>query len=646
MKPLKVAWLILFGVLSSLMVSGCSDGGDGGSAPGGGGSSNTQALVTLRGRVDDGLAMSPLADAQCRFMDLNGSQLATATADRNGEFRFDTSPNMQGWLVCTPAGFSNLALTTFASTVGGVPGGTLPANGLEEVSPRTTVIAEILAQTTPSDLQARKAELVAALQAHDPDLTVLVNAATDLFNAMLQQQIPEINFSSSSSDGSESTSGGDSGTGSGGGSGTGSGGGSDSGGGVAGGAGDGAELSPFANAQCEFIRDPAGDTALENLLRDGSLDSERPELQAIAADVQQDARIKEAFTRLFPRGIQVLGSNSQPLRTTTAADGTYFLPVPPATAGFVRCGPGPQLAVSAFVRARQPGEVLTGQDVSPSSHMFAAFIFPQLPAQASQAVERNFRTDVGALQIPSQGIVRVETVPTSEGRLIADTDGDGLVCSLRIRNPQEGAIQYVDAGATSYTAIALFKALLIEARNPPSTSYETILANVLTRQDATGNPRVEILEEDLRAGGVPVGRATELAVHLNTCIRFGVERVLGTQLPRSVQAGRFRVTVLDATGAPASLVRVGGVGSITAASECQDTQGATVTPLDRVDTRIVCSADANGQITFILVGETPLVAASVEWSVRTNDGTRLLGRVNAPFVPSATLDAVVTIPSQ
>jgi hypothetical protein len=571
-------------------------------------------------------------------MNLNGGQLAAATADRNGEFRFDTSPNMQGWLVCTPVGFPNLALTTFVSTEGGVPGGTLPTNGLEEVSPRTTVIAEILAQTTPSDLQARKAELVAALQAHDPDLTVLVNAATDLFNAMLQQQIPEINFSSSGSDESESASGGDSGTG--------NGGGSDSGGGVAGGAGDGAELSPFANAQCEFSRDPTGDTALENLLLDGSLDSDRPELQAIAADVQQDARIKEAFARLFPRGIQVLGSNSQPLRTTTDANGAYFLAVPPNTPGFIRCAPGPQLAVSAFVPARQSGEVLTGQDVSPSSHMFAAFIFPQLPAQASQAVERNFRTDVGALQTPSQGIVRVETVPTPEGRMIADTDGDGLVCSLSIRNAQEGAIQYVDAGATSYTAITLFKALLIEARNPPSTSYETILANVLTRQDATGNPRVEILEEDLRAGGVPVGRATELAVHLNTCIRFGVETVLGTQLPRSVQAGRFRVTVLDATGAPASLARVGGEGSITAASECQDAQGARVTPLDRVDTRIVCSADANGQITFILVGIKPLVSTSVAWSVRSPDGTRPLGQVNAPFVPTATLDAVVTIPSQ
>ena len=254
--------------------------------------------------------------------------------------------------------------------------------------------------------------------------------------------------------------------------------------------------------------------------------------------------------------------------------------------------------------ARQPGALLTGQNVVPARQIFTTFIAPQLTVQDGQAVERNFLTDIGALNTPSGGIVRVETVAAPNGRIIADTDGDGLVCALRIGAPQEGAIQYVDAGATSYTAIALFKALLIEARTPPTASYETILTHVLTRQDATGSPRVEILDEDLRAGGVPVGRATALAASLNTCIRFGVERVLGTQLPRSVRAGRFRVTVHDTTGTPVSLARVGGIGRFTAASECQDAQGARVTPIDRVDNRIVCSADANGRITFILEGET------------------------------------------
>jgi hypothetical protein len=646
-KHFKVVYFSIFLILLSLLVSRCNGGGDGDSGSGqSGGGEATQRGVTLRGRVDDGLPMSPIADAQCRFIDLNGNQLATATTDRNGEFSIETSPGIQGWLVCTPVGLPNLALTTFTSTVGGVAGGILPAQGPEEVSPGRTVIAEILQQrhTAPSDLQARKAELLAALQAHDPDLTMLVNAATDLFNAMLQQQITAVDFSSSGSADSDDT--GDDGSGAGGsgagGSGAGSGSGDDPGG-VAGATGDGAELSPFANAPCEFVLDPEGDTALADLL-DGTLD--RSDLQAIAANLKRDAGIQKASARFFPQGIRLLGSNGQPLRTTTDDQGAYFLPVPAATAGFVRCAPGPQLAVSAFVRARQAGELLTGQDVSPARQIFTTFIFPQLPSQATQAVEGNFLSDIGALKTPSGGIVRVETVATPAGRSITDTDGDGLVCSLRISNAQEGAIQYVGAGATSYTAIALFKALLIEARNPPSASYETILTNVLTRQDATGSPRVEILEEDLRAGGVPVGRATELAARLNTCIRFGVERVLGTQLPRSVRAGRFRVTVRNTAGTPVSLARVGGIGKFTATSECQDLQGQTVVPIDRANNRIVCSADANGRITFLLEGETPMVATPVAWSIRSPDGARLLGQVEAPFVPAATLDAPVTVLSQ
>ena len=339
---------------------------------------------------------------------------------------------------------AKLALTTFTSTVGGVAGGILPTNGPERVSPPSTVIAEILQQTTPPppDLLARKAELLAALQAHDPDLTLLVNTATDLFNAMLEQQITAIDFSSSGSTDSDDA--GNDGSGAGGSSDGASSSGGDSGG-AAGATGDGAELSPFANAPCEFVQDPKGDTALADLL-DGALD--RSDLQVIAANLKRDESIQKASVRFFPQGIRLLGSNGQPLRTMTDDQGAYFLPVPAATAGFVRCVPEPELAVSAFVRARQSGELLTGQDVSPARQIFTTFIFPQLPSQATQAVEGNFLIDIGALKAPSGGIVRVETVATPAGSLIADTDGDGLVCSLRISNPQEGAIQYVGAGAT------------------------------------------------------------------------------------------------------------------------------------------------------------------------------------------------------
>src|SRR6266852_4914928 len=98
MKHFKVVYFPIFVVLLSLLVSHCSGGGDEGS----GGGDATQRLVTFQGRVDDGLGTSPLANAQCRFTNLNGDPLATVTADSNGEFHFDASPDMQGSLVCTP----------------------------------------------------------------------------------------------------------------------------------------------------------------------------------------------------------------------------------------------------------------------------------------------------------------------------------------------------------------------------------------------------------------------------------------------------------------------------------------------------------------------------------------------------------------
>jgi hypothetical protein len=600
-------------VFPSLIMSGC--GGDD--------NGDDRAFVTIQGRADDGIATSPIANAQCRFIERNGNQFAATTADRNGNFRFDILPDMQGFIGCHPPGLSNLVLLTFVSTVGIAAGETFR----EEVSPRTTAIANIIVQTAPADPQARKAELLAALAAQDPDVTTVADAATELFNALLQNQITDIDFSSSNGESS-----GESGEG-----GEGNGGGSS--GGATGEAGDGTEFSPLANAQCEFILDPRGETALEDFLLDGSL--ELPGLQPIAADVKQDAGIKEAFVRLFPRGMQPL-VNGQPLWTTTDVNGAYFLPVPPHTPGFVRCAAAPNLAISTFVPARQTGETLTDRHVTPASLVFTAFILPQLTSQDVQAVENNFLTDVGNLKIPDDGLVRVETVATPEGQVIADTDGDGLVCSLRINSLQEGAIDYAYAGATSYTAIALFKALLIEARNPASVSYEAILADVLTRTD---HPFIEVLTEDLLAGGVPADRATELAARLNECIRFEMDRIFDARFPRFVRTGRFRVAVRDiTTGAPVPNVWVGGVGRFTADSLCRDAQGGEVPPIVLEDNLIVCHTDENGRITFILEGVVELTATPVEWSIRTNDGATLLGVVNADFVPVVTVDAVVPVP--
>lgn len=581
--------------------------------------------MTIRGRVDDGATPSPLSNAVCHFVPQGGDPSTSTTADLGGVFRLDVPPQIEGLIECSPQDLPNLVLMTFVSTVGTPAGATVPATGFEEVSPRTTVIATIIAQAAPAHPQGRKAELLAALAAQDPDLTMLTVAATALFNAMRQHQIMDVAFSTHVSEGGGE--GPDAGEGS-----TGGGGSAvveGSAGGVGGAVGDGAELSPLVSVPCEFVLHPQGDSALEDLLDDGTLG--RPELHAIAAEVRQDAALQRAFTRLFPYGVQPLDRHGLPLRTTTDQQGQYFLPVPSDTPGFVHCKPRPALTVATFVRARQAGETLTDQHVSPPGLFFAAFLVPLLPPQDVQAVANNFLTDIGDLRRATQGIVRVETVETPQGRLVADTDGDGVVCSL-LEGRQAASIQYPPAAAAAYTATILFKALLIEARQPAMANYEALLADIFLRTTTTGSPRLDILPEDLQAGGVPGGRTTELAAQLNRCLRAGIEQTLGIPPPHMVRAGRLRVTVRDRQGTLLTQARTTVQGAmILYGSQCTRVAGQTV-----------CSTDAQGMVTLVLQGARSLAVTPVLLLVESED--RLLtSQMPVDFVPPATKDIAVTV---
>ena len=161
--------LFLCCLLSIVVISGCGGDSDGDSSGGGsgdgsgGGSSppppTPAATVTLQGKVDDDTPNSPIPGATCRFLDTAGTQLATATADTNGVFQIAVPPNVQGFLRCTPPLLSNLMLSAFASTTGKSGGDTI-AN--LAVTPATTLLADILATTTPPDLDARATALTAA----------------------------------------------------------------------------------------------------------------------------------------------------------------------------------------------------------------------------------------------------------------------------------------------------------------------------------------------------------------------------------------------------------------------------------------------------------------------------------------------------
>ena len=591
-----------------LLISGCA------------GDDDAPLTATLQGQVRGGNAAPSIANAECSFLGFGSRARHQALADANGMFELMLLPNVQGLLGCHPPGLPNLTLLTFISTDGALPGATLPEQGVEEVSPRSTVIANIIVQTEPPDPQRRKVELLNDLNAQEPDITALSGAATVLFDHMLQRSISDVPFTTNSDISAE---GGDGGTGS-------EGDGSD-GGGASGEAGDGAEFSPFVDVQCEFVLNPVGDSALEDFLSDGSLD--RSDLQFMASEIGQDSALRSAFTRLFPQGIQP-SVDGQLLRTRTDPQGAYFLPIPPHTPGLIQCTPRPDLVLSTFVRARQAQETLTGQDISPSSHFLTTFVLPLVAPEQQPAIQDNYHVDIGHLQQAVAGVVSVETVVTPEGPVMADTDGDGVACSF-LDGPEAAAVDYAAAGGAAFLSTTLFKALLLESRMPAAASYTTLLSVLLNRTTATGEPFLQASGDDLELGGVPMVRAPLLAALWNTCVLASIEQGLGAPLARLVRAGQLQVTTVDANGLPLPNARVEVVGALIAP------ESSCGTLIESGENRLICQADDNGQVTFNLLGEQSLTATPVVLTAVSADGS-LEGRAESSVIPPATLEVTVT----
>jgi hypothetical protein len=382
--------VVLFGLQGLLFLTLWSCGGD--SDNGAGQLPASSSAVTITGKVDDGTLTSPVGNATCRFVDSNGTQGAQATTDSSGVFHLAVAPGLQGFISCTPPGMQHLALSTFVSTVGEAAGATIPARGFVEVSPRATVIASLVEREQPANRQARQDALFTALNAGDPALTALVDAAVTLYQPLQTAGI-DVNFDATASEsggGTSSTGGGAGGTG------------SSPDGGASGAVGDGAELSPVPNAVCTFALQVEGDAFIPSVLQDLFANGRvtRPDMQAIASQVNQAlagraTAIRTAFAALFPTGF------GSPLQTVaTGANATYFLAVPAGVEGFVRCHPPNQedLILVTFVRARQTGETLTKQDVTPSATMFSAHIAPAL-FQDLPTTQANYLQDIEGLRV-------------------------------------------------------------------------------------------------------------------------------------------------------------------------------------------------------------------------------------------------------
>jgi hypothetical protein len=184
------------------------------------------------------------------------------------------------------------------------------------------------------------------------------------------------------------------------------------------------------------------------------------------------------------------------------------------------------------------------------------------------------------------------------------------------------AVLYPPSGGAAFIATTLFKAFLVEARQPALLSYTDILTNILIRTDQGGNPLIEVRAEDLVHGGVPAARAAIVAPLLNTCFDVRIRQDLATPLRRVVRAGRLRVTVRHASGTVVPNVQV-------------VVEGTSPTPP-------TARTDVNGQVIFTLSGQTTLGPNPVTVTVTLPDGT-LTRQVQTAFIPPTTRDVSVTV---
>jgi hypothetical protein len=139
--------------------------------------------ITLEGQVDDGTPTSPIANALCRFVTQNNTLLGTKTADTQGRYSFDVEPDFVGSIICTPPNLSALELSTFVNTMG------QNSPLTENVTPATTMIAWSLENTQPADRTNAKVQSLAKLTNGDPHISLLAEAATIVFNALLDNAI-------------------------------------------------------------------------------------------------------------------------------------------------------------------------------------------------------------------------------------------------------------------------------------------------------------------------------------------------------------------------------------------------------------------------------------------------------------------------
>jgi hypothetical protein len=289
-------------------------------------------------------------------------------------------------------------------------------------------------------------------------------------------------------------------------------------------------------------------------------------LQAIASQVNaalagQQAAVVAAFNRLFPNGL------GRPISAIADANGSYFLSTPPGVRGFVRCTPAEaaNLVLTRFVPARQTGEQLLGQTVTPATTVAAMVVTNALQAGLDPVpIQKAFLADIAPLQI-----------------ILPDhPNGNGMFATVQLlpgtmlTNP--------NAALLAFVATTTFDTMRTQRANIPATiTFADALRDYF--QDTTFAP--------------PLAPLTQA---VNTALDQGQPVItLGrNDVPRAASTGTIAGTVTDPNGTPLTGVQV-----------VATQQGATV---QRAQT------DASGHFTLANVPPDVTTVTATSGSVSTS----------------------------
>ena len=453
-------WTIVLGGLALLTsLIGCGGGGGGDEQQ----SQQPQAsTVLITGRAHAGTPARPLALAPCRLVARSdGQQLDQTVTDAVGAFDLRAPLGQESLIVCHPAALPNLELAAFISTVGLLEGARLPD---EDVTPASSVMANIILANDPLNPQVRKEELQEALARAETDIATLVEAATLLYQTLFEAQIEsDVSFTETSGESDD-------------------GGGDADGGGVEGEAGDGGEFSPLPGALCSFSLDAAGlarsHTLMFDLFADGAIDQDGfPTVAATvnsAMDVERRRAISQAFAALFPLGVG-------PLLATIAdgpesgTPGRYVLPTPIGIPGVITCIPDnlDHLILRACAPARAREEVLIANDVTPVSTLVCE-IANEAKQSGAVADRETIASDLRARLAP----LRIFLPEDRNANGIQDADerdknGDGvfdLITKLDAVEPLTDDNR--DAALLATMSTAIFDGLRTTPNLPPNASFD------------------------------------------------------------------------------------------------------------------------------------------------------------------------------